>query len=76
MPRAVASFCAAAWKGIVPWPTDYRSGGFVDRIGWNFADNLQYLNVGVREWIGLFAYRTTRKSVDALEFSDCLAISE
>jgi uncharacterized SAM-binding protein YcdF (DUF218 family) len=76
MPRAVGSFCAAGWKGIVPWPTDYRSGGFVDRIGWNFADNLQDLNVGVREWIGLLAYRATRKTVDALELSDCLAISK
>jgi uncharacterized SAM-binding protein YcdF (DUF218 family) len=76
MPRAVGSFCSAGWKGIVPWPTDYRSGSFVDRIGWNFADNLQDLNVGVREWIGLLAYRATRKTVDALELSDCLAVSK
>jgi uncharacterized SAM-binding protein YcdF (DUF218 family) len=76
MPRAVSSFCAAGWKDIVPWPTDYRAGGFTDRIGWNLADNLQDLNVGVREWIGLMAYRVTRKSVDVLEESDCLAISK
>jgi uncharacterized SAM-binding protein YcdF (DUF218 family) len=75
MPRAVSSFCAAGWKNIVPWPTDYRAGGFTDRIGWNLADNLQDLNVAVREWIGLLAYRVTRKSVDVLEQSDCLAIS-
>jgi uncharacterized SAM-binding protein YcdF (DUF218 family) len=74
MKRAVASFCAAGWKNIVPWPTDYRSGGFVDRIGWNFALNLNDLNTGVREWIGLAAYSLTRRTSDAIEISDCLAV--
>ncbi len=74
MRRAVASFCAAGWKNIVPWPTDYRSGGFVDRIGWDFADNLQDLNIGVREWIGLAAYSLTISTSDAIEISDCLAL--
>lgn len=74
MRRAVASFCAAGWKNIVPWPTDYRTGGVIDRIGWNFADNLQDLNVGVREWIGLAAYSLTISTSDAIEISDCLAL--
>jgi uncharacterized SAM-binding protein YcdF (DUF218 family) len=74
MRRAVASFCAAGWKNIVPWPTDYRTGGFADRIGWNFAINLNDLNIGVREWIGLAAYSLTRKTSDAIEISDCLAV--
>ncbi|CAM8669802.1 COG1434 Uncharacterized conserved protein [Paracoccaceae bacterium] len=72
--RAVASFCATGWKNIVPWPTDYRTGGFVDRIGWNFALNLNDLNTGVREWIGLAAYSLTRRTSDAIEISDCLAV--
>lgn len=74
MRRAVASFCAAGWKNIVPWPTDYRTGGFADRIGWNFAFNLNDLNIGVREWIGLAAYSLTSKTSDAVEISDCLAV--
>lgn len=74
MRRAVASFCAAGWKNIVPWPTDYRTGEFADRIGWNFALNLNELNVGVREWIGLAAYSLTRRTSDAIEVSDCLAV--
>lgn len=74
MKRAVASFCAAGWKSIVPWPTDYRTGGFTDRIGWNFALNLNDLNTGVREWIGLAAYSLTRRTSDAIEISDCLAV--
>ncbi len=76
MRRAVASFCAAGWKNIVPWPTDYRTGGFADRIGWNFAINLNDLNIGVREWIGLAAYSLTRRTSDAIEISDCLATLE
>jgi uncharacterized SAM-binding protein YcdF (DUF218 family) len=74
MRRAVASFCAAGWKNIVPWPTDYRTGEFADRIGWNFALNLNELNIGVREWIGLAAYSLTRRTSDAIEISDCLAV--
>jgi uncharacterized SAM-binding protein YcdF (DUF218 family) len=74
MRRAVASFCAAGWKNIVPWPTDYRTGGFVDRIGWSFALNLNDLNTGVREWIGLTAYSLTRRISDKIEISDCLAV--
>jgi uncharacterized SAM-binding protein YcdF (DUF218 family) len=74
MRRSVASFCAAGWKNIVPWPTDYRTGGFLDRIGWNFALNLNDLNTGVREWIGLAAYSLTRRASDEIEIADCLAI--
>jgi uncharacterized SAM-binding protein YcdF (DUF218 family) len=76
MRRAVASFCAAGWRNIVPWPTDYRTGGFADRIGWNFALNLNELNLGVREWIGLAAYRLTSRTSDAIEISDCLAVQD
>lgn len=74
MKRAVASFCAAGWKNIVPWPTDYRTGGFGDRIGWNLAVNLNDLNIGVREWIGLAAYSLTRRTSHAIEISNCLAV--
>jgi uncharacterized SAM-binding protein YcdF (DUF218 family) len=74
--RAVGSFCAAGWKNIVPWPTDYRTGGFADRIGWNFALNLNDLNIGVREWIGLAAYGLTRRTSDTIEISDCLTVQQ
>lgn len=57
MRRALGSFCAAGWDNLVPYPTDYRGGAFWADVGWNFADNLGELNVGVKEWIGLAAYR-------------------
>jgi uncharacterized SAM-binding protein YcdF (DUF218 family) len=61
MPRAMAAFCTAGWTNLIPWPTDYRSGAFLDGIGWNLADNLHDLNAGVKDWIGLLAYRLTGK---------------
>ncbi len=59
MPRSVASFEAAGWEGIVPWPVDYRARSLRGGIGWDFARNLDMLNTAVREYIGLLAYRMT-----------------
>jgi hypothetical protein len=46
----------------VPYPTDYRGGSFWDQVGWDLADNLTELNTGVKEWVGLLAYRVTGRS--------------
>ena len=62
MPRAVGSFCAAGWRNLVPYPTDYRGGTTRDQIGWNLAENLADLNIGVKEWVGLMAYRVTGRT--------------
>jgi len=62
MPRAMGSFCAAGWQDLLAYPTDYRGGTFWDQVGWNFAQNLDELNVGVKEWIGLLAYRITGRT--------------
>ncbi len=59
MPRAMASFCTAGWQNIIAWPVDFRSGAFRNRVGWNLAGNLEDLNKGAKEWIGLWAYRWT-----------------
>ena len=61
-------------ENFVPWPRDYRTGGFADRIGWNFSSNQNDLSNGMREWIGLAAYSLTRKTSDEIEISDCLAV--
>jgi uncharacterized SAM-binding protein YcdF (DUF218 family) len=57
MPRALGTFCAAGWHNLVPYPTDYRGGKIWDQMGWNLAENLTDLNIGVKEWVGLLAYR-------------------
>lgn len=54
MPRSVATFCAAGWEGIVPWPADYR--GEDKTVRWNFALRLDALNTATKEWIGLLGY--------------------
>jgi uncharacterized SAM-binding protein YcdF (DUF218 family) len=62
MPRAIATFCTAGWKGLVPWPTDYRALAFGKRIGWDLARNLEDLNTGVKEWVGFVAYWATGRA--------------
>ncbi|KGF67300.1 hypothetical protein LL06_23085 [Hoeflea sp. BAL378] len=62
MPRSLGVFCAAGWTDITPYPVDHRTGNFRSRIGWQFAVHLEDLNVGVREWIGLVAYRLTGRT--------------
>ena len=55
MPRAVGVFCQIGWP-VIPYPVDFRSGAFVQEIGWDFANNLDDLNIGVKEWVGFLAY--------------------
>jgi uncharacterized SAM-binding protein YcdF (DUF218 family) len=59
MPRSVGVFCVAGWTDIIPYPVDHRASEGSFQVGWSFAGNLEDLNHGVREWIGLVAYRVT-----------------
>ena len=61
MPRAVGSFCAAGWQNVVPYPVDFRSVPGL-RLKWDLAGRLSTLNTGIKEWIGLLAYRVTGRS--------------
>ncbi len=56
MGRALASFQAAGWPNIIPYPVDYRSGNFAAGIGWDFSGHLEILNVAIREYVGRLAY--------------------
>lgn len=60
MPRAMRAAQSAGWK-MIPWPTDYLTAreahyGFGDIPG-----NLQHTDRGLKEWLGLLAYRLTGK---------------
>ena len=57
MPRAVQSFRAAGWPGIVPWPVDYRSRPLARGLAWELDSNLMRLRTAVNEYVGLIAYR-------------------
>lgn len=59
MPRAMRSFEAAGWTGLVAWPVDYRTSSFRDGVGWNLTRNLKILNGAIQEQIGQIAYRVT-----------------
>ncbi|MGG7645460.1 YdcF family protein [Rhodovulum sp. YNF3179] len=72
MPRAVGSFCAAGWQNIRPWPAGFRSGAFRQRIGWDLARNLDDLNTGVKEWIGLMAYWVSGRVLSPEAAPGCL----
>ncbi|MCS6855563.1 MAG: YdcF family protein [Elioraea sp.] len=65
MPRSVGAFRKAGWE-IVPWPVNYRTGRSLAALYDDpFPQRLQLLETGLREWIGLLAYRVLGRS-DAL----------
>ncbi|WP_367714817.1 YdcF family protein [Nitratireductor sp. GISD-1A_MAKvit] len=58
MPRAVGVFRKAGFP-VIPWPVDYKTAGN-EAPGLaqdNALDSLRNVTVGIREWIGLVAYR-------------------
>jgi len=58
MPRAIGTFRAAGWNGVVAWPVDYRNGADTNWFGGRTAaEGLTMTDIAVREWIGLIAYR-------------------
>lgn len=59
MSRAMSSFKAAGWPGLVAWPVDFRTARFEDRVGWDLTRNLDVLNTAIREQAGHLAYRLT-----------------
>ena len=67
MRRSIGVFCTAGYRNITPYPTDYRVSY---RWDWDLANHLADLNNGLREWIGLLAYRVTGK-IDTLAPASC-----
>ena len=59
MPRAMRSFEAAGWTGVVAYPVDYRTAAFRDGMGWDLAGNLAVLNTAIKEQVGQLGYRLT-----------------
>ena len=62
MPRSVGLFRKAGFA-VEPYPVDWRVGGRADLLSLRFAlDGLSAVDTGMREWIGLVAYRATGKT--------------
>jgi uncharacterized SAM-binding protein YcdF (DUF218 family) len=62
MPRSVGLFRKAGFN-VEPYPVDWRVGGRSDLFTFSSlaTDGLGHTEVGLREWLGLIAYRATGK---------------
>lgn len=67
MPRSVGVFRKAGFA-VEPYPVDWRVGDRTDLVSFtNFAnDGLGRTDTGLREWLGLIAYRITGKTSELL----------
>ena len=66
MPRSVGIFCKAEWP-VIPYPVDHQTKkGDLLRIDFNLASNLKTLKMGIKEWLGLFAYYLSGKTTSLL----------
>jgi uncharacterized SAM-binding protein YcdF (DUF218 family) len=63
MPRAVGCFRAAGFN-VTPWPVDYRTSGWKDLrlIFVQPSDGLRQLDLALKEWLGLLAYRLSGRT--------------
>ncbi|EDM69885.1 hypothetical protein RAZWK3B_00010 [Roseobacter sp. AzwK-3b] len=69
MPRSLATFCAAGWRDITPFPVDYRSITDLE-FKWDPTGNFEKLNLSIKEWIGLLAYEWTGR-IDVMFSRGC-----
>lgn len=61
MPRAMASFAAAGWTGVIAYPVDFRSATFRQNIAWDPVGHMHVANLALREHVGRLAYSVARK---------------
>jgi uncharacterized SAM-binding protein YcdF (DUF218 family) len=66
MPRSVGIFCKAEWP-VIPYPVDHQTNkDNLLRISFNLSNNLQTLKIAIKEWLGLFAYYLSGKTISFL----------
>lgn len=56
--RNLAAFEAVGWR-VIAYPVNHRTGIDAPSFGFDLAGNLGKLWLGMKEWIGLLAYRAT-----------------
>jgi uncharacterized SAM-binding protein YcdF (DUF218 family) len=66
MPRSIGLFRKAGFA-VEPYPVDWRTGGRADLVTFSSLaiDGLERTDTGIREWMGLVAYRISGNT-DAL----------
>ena len=63
MPRAVGVFRAQGFD-VIPWPVDFRTAGPGDWLSLfaTIPEGLERVDLAIKEWIGLIAYRVSGRS--------------
>ena len=63
MPRAMGTFRASGYD-VIAWPVDYRTAGLGEALTpyWTIYGGLEILDMAIKEWVGLLAYRLTGRS--------------
>jgi len=62
MPRAVGSFAAAGWTGIIPYPVDYQTPKTGHSKSWDMVHGVSLLRQSLHEYAGLMIYYLTGRS--------------
>jgi uncharacterized SAM-binding protein YcdF (DUF218 family) len=65
MPRAVGAFEAAGWRGLIPYPVDYKTGTDFDTV-YNLKGGIGSARTLLHEAAGLLVYRLTGRSASLL----------
>jgi uncharacterized SAM-binding protein YcdF (DUF218 family) len=68
MPRAMGAFRRAGFD-VIAWPADYQTLGVQSEwltLHEGMIEGLKQVDIGVKEWIGLAAYRLTDKTDEFL----------
>lgn len=66
MPRAVGSFAAAGWTGIIPYPVDYQSPKTGHTNLWSMGHGVEIMRRSLHEYAGLLIYYLTGRSTALL----------
>ena len=66
MPRAVGSFTAAGWTGIIPYPVDYQTPKTGHTSSWSMGAGISLLRQSLHEYAGLLVYYLTGRSTNLL----------
>ena len=66
MPRAVGSFAAAGWTGIIPYPVDYQTPKTGHTSLWSMGAGISLLRQSLHEYAGLLVYYLTGRSTNLL----------
>lgn len=62
MPRSIGIFCKVNWP-VIPYPVDHQTKkDNLYRVDFDLAKNLKVLKIGIKEWLGLFAYYLSGKT--------------